>query len=113
MLPGVLDAVIDPGQIQILILLNPSLLHDHLAAEVVTQLQLAAESHLLPAAQADVMRLGRWLLELIEEANRHTQMLQNAAAVRSLEQDLLQHLAAANFSHASLHGVIDELQTHN
>ena len=95
MLPGALDAVIDPGQIQILILLNPSLLHDHLAAEVVTQLQLAADNHLLPAAQVDVMRLGRWLLELIEEANQHPQMLQNSAAVRSMEQDLLQYLAAA------------------
>ena len=32
MLPAALDAVIAPGQIQILILLNPSLLHDHLTA---------------------------------------------------------------------------------
>ncbi len=91
MLPGALDAVIDPGQIQVLILLTPSLLHDHLSAEVITQLLLAAENHLLPANQDDVIRLGRWLLELIEEANRRPQMLQNSAAVRSMEQDLLQY----------------------
>lgn len=95
MLPGALDATIASGQIQILILLNPALLYDHLSPEMLTQLQQAAENHLLPAAQADVMRLGRWLLELIDEANQRPQMLQHAAAVRSMEQDLLQHLAAA------------------
>jgi AraC-like DNA-binding protein len=95
MLPGALDVTIAPGQIQILILLDPSLLHDHLPPEMIMQLQLAAENHLLPAAQDDVIRLGRWLLELIEEAIRRPQMLQNSAAVRSMEQDLLQHLAAA------------------
>jgi hypothetical protein len=63
--------------------------------EIVTQLQLAAENHLLPAAETNVMRLGRFLLQLIEEGNRHSQMLLHAATVRSMEQDLLRLLAAA------------------
>lgn len=95
MLPGGLDVVVDSGQIQLVILLNPLLLIEHLSQEQVLMFKRAAKNHLLPSRQEDVTRLGAWILGLIREAQLHPQMLLQANAVKSMEQDMLRLLAQA------------------
>lgn len=95
MLPGGLDVMVDSQQVQLVILLNPALLVEHLSEEQVTKLRLAAKCHFLPANQEDVIRLGRWMLGLLRYAHLHPEMLQQENAVKSIEQDMLHLLAHA------------------
>ena len=95
MLPGAAEAVLDAGQEHIMILLRQSLLRRYLDIEQVATLESAAATHLLPACNKTVTRLGAWLTELLGRTHRAPEMLRHPAAVESVERELVTGLADA------------------
>jgi transcriptional regulator GlxA family with amidase domain len=95
MLPGGLDVVFEHGHEQLVILIDLSLVHSQLPAEVVEGLELAAAGHRLPANQEDVRYLGSWLSGLIDSANQTPEMLHSPSALRSIAEDVMRHLVSA------------------
>lgn len=93
MLTGGLQTIVTPGQQQVVVLVHQELLHEYLPAETVEQLRKAAKTHLLPALDIDMNRLGKWLTDLIEEFNRNPQMLRHDSVVHAIELELLRRLA--------------------
>lgn len=92
MLQGGLDAEMDKGQAQLLVLIKRSLLRSYFPAEFYTKLEQAATMHLLPATLMEVRRLGEWLLALIRQANLQPDFLHYPATVQTVKEDLLQQL---------------------
>ena len=95
MLPGAAEAVMEAGQEHIMILLRQSLLRRYLDIEQVATLESAAATHLLPACNKTVTRLGAWLTELLGRTYRAPEMLRHPAAVESVERELVTGLADA------------------
>ena len=95
MLPGGLDVVLEHGHKQLVILIDLSLMHSHVPADVVEGLELAAIGHRLPASQEDVRYLGNCFSGLIDSANQTPAMLHYPSALRSIAEDVLRHLVSA------------------
>ena len=92
MFPGELDVEMDTGQDQLLVLVDLSLLHRHLPAELCDNLRFAASTHLLPAQKKSVGHLRNWLVALLDKMNRQPSLLQNPTTLQSIEEELLARL---------------------
>lgn len=94
-MPGGVDAVIDAGQMQVIVMINLSWLHQALPAQLVSRLEMAASSRFLPAPSQVVNRLGWWLFGVLEEARYRPDAFSHPLVVRSFEEELLQQLSDA------------------
>jgi AraC family ethanolamine operon transcriptional activator len=92
MLPGGLDVVLEPAHEQLVVLIDLSLMHSHLPADVMKGLELAAAEHVLRANREDLGSLRGWFSGLIETANQTPGILQHAAVLRSVAEDALRLL---------------------
>lgn len=89
---GGLDAVLDSGQDQLLVLAKASLIRSHFPARVAEALERCADTRLLPAEEQDIALFGDWLFGLIHNGLNQPEVLQYAAAANAIEEDLLQRL---------------------
>ena len=94
-LPSGYDLVIDRDQFHLVVLIDLSLIRSTLPEEEVAHLERAAHTYLLPAGTETVAAFGAWLLGLLEQVQRHPEMLRHPAAVRAIEQDLIHRLAGS------------------
>ena len=92
---GALDAVIDAGQLHLIVLLTPALVQRHLPPTQAALLEVVAKTRLLPAARDKVDQLRGWLLDTLEHAHRWPSILRHPTALWVLEQDLLARILAA------------------
>lgn len=84
--------MIDTGQVQLVVLLDMTLLHTHLPAHTASGLKQAALNHSLPAISNDVQRFGLWLMELLNETHQQPELSQHPAVVQSMEEEILRQL---------------------
>ncbi|NOQ13893.1 MAG: helix-turn-helix domain-containing protein [Methyloprofundus sp.] len=91
-LPGGLDVVLDAGQAHIIVLIELSLLERMLTKEQLTALKYAASQRRLPIIERALDAFTQWLLNLLDQTQQQTNIFQYASVLRSLEEDLLQHL---------------------
>ena len=94
-LPSGYELVIDRDQFHLVVLIDLFLIRSALPEEVVAHLERAAHTYLLPAGTETVAAFGAWLLGLLEQVQRHPEMLRHPAAVRAIEQDLIHRLAGS------------------
>jgi AraC family ethanolamine operon transcriptional activator len=94
-MPGGLDAVVDARQTHLIGLFSLDFVRRTLPEQCVLYLERAASRRLLPMPPGGTNRLGRWMLGVLDAALHRPEVLRHAAAVCSLEQDLLQHLVEA------------------
>lgn len=88
-LPGAAEAVLDAGQMHIMVLLRLSLLRRLLSAEQMATIEAAARSHLLPASPIAVGRLGQWLDGILARTHQSPALLRHPAAVDAIERELV------------------------
>ena len=94
-LPSGYDLVIDRGQFHLVVLIDLSTIRSALPEDVVAHLERAAHAYLLPAGAETVAAFGAWLLGLLDQVQRHPEMLRHPAAVQAIEQDLIHRLAGS------------------
>jgi AraC-like DNA-binding protein len=92
-LPTGLEAVIDQGQEQLLLLLRLSLLRRILPPAQAERLEEGAAAHVLPASSTTLRALGRWLNGILTRVHGSPEMLRHPAAVATLERELVLGLA--------------------
>ncbi len=92
MFSGGLDVALEPAHEQIVVLIDLSLMHSHLPADVMRGIELAAAEHVLRANREGLSSLRSWFSGLIETANHTPGILQHAAVLRSVAEDALQLL---------------------
>ena len=91
-LPGALDAVLDAGQVHIIVLMELSFLERMLTKEQFTALNYAAAQRLLPVVEHNLGTFTQWLLQLLSQVQQQADMFQHSSVLRSIEEDLLQQL---------------------
>lgn len=91
-LPGALDAVLDAGQVHIIVLMELSFLERMLTKEQFTALKYVAAQRLLPVVEHNLGVFTQWLLQLLSQVQQRADMFQHRSVLRSIEEDLLQQL---------------------
>ena len=91
-LPGGLDIVIDAGQINVVVLIEFSLLERMLTINQVTALKNAASRRQLPIIENALGSFTQWLLKLLNDAQQQTDIFTQAQVLQSIEEDFLQQL---------------------
>ncbi|MEA3411148.1 MAG: helix-turn-helix domain-containing protein [Pseudomonadota bacterium] len=94
-LPGALDATIDAGQRHVIVLVRRDLLSRLISPASLSRLETAANRRRLPVTAAGREGLRRGLLDALYRAHRNTGMLDHAAALSSLEEDIVARLMSA------------------
>ena len=91
-LPGALDARVDAGQSQLILLVRLDWLRAQVDTAIFDDLEQAALRRLLPAAVRERQALGIWLLSLLARFHYAPWLLTEPAVVNSIEHDLLRWL---------------------
>jgi AraC family ethanolamine operon transcriptional activator len=91
-LPGGLDVVCDAGQVHLVVLIELCLLHSILSKVLVVAFKRAASNSCLPATDHALDSFGLWLVALLGMTQREPEVFQHPAALKSVEEDVLQQL---------------------
>lgn len=94
-MPSGYDLVIDRGQFHLVVLIDLSTIRSALPEDVVAHLERAAHAYLLPAGAETIEAFGAWLLGLLDQVQRHPELLRHPATVWAIEQDLIHRLAGS------------------
>jgi len=92
-MPGGVEAVIDSGQVHLMLLLDLVLLHRSLPPDLASRLVDAGKDRFVPMARTAVNSLTSWLCEVLAETARHPEALGYPATMRAFEDELLDRLA--------------------
>ncbi len=94
-LPGGAEALLEAGQVHIMVLMRLSLLRRVLSPEQTALLEAGAAAHLLPAPAGAVERIGVWLNGILARTHGAPEMLRFPAATQALERELVLGLVGA------------------
>jgi AraC-like DNA-binding protein len=92
-MPGGVEAVINSGQVHLMLLLELELLYRSLPPDLASRLLDAGKNRFVPMARTAVNSLTSWLCEVLDETARHPEALGYPAAMRAFEDELLDRLA--------------------
>jgi AraC-like DNA-binding protein len=88
-MPGGVHTEFSAGQQHLIALLDLKLLRECIPEDLLDAIAMAAQNHVLPTSQESISRLGAELNSMLNDIHANPQMLQHAAAVDAIEQDLL------------------------
>ena len=94
-LPGGAEALLEAGQVHIMVLMRLSLLRRVLSPEQSALLEAGAAAHLLPAPADTVERIGVWLNGILARTHGAPEMLRFPAVTQALERELVLGLVGA------------------
>lgn len=94
-LDDALDAHLEAGHRQLVVLVGASLVERELGVERAARLGRLCRSRRLPSGELRVAALRNWLLKLLDLVGTSPGLLQRPTALRSIEADLMRHIAAA------------------
>ena len=93
MLPGCIDAMLDGGQVQIMVLVELERLEAHLSPQAWEHVQVCARQRLLPATRVQLDAIAHWLFGLLRDLRVAPELLDSAESLKVLEESLLDRVA--------------------